>query len=358
MTASASGRPIRFFTLVMIGWVAIRMLSQPGLFPSSLAEPPHRPGVAPDKHAAPMAIASIQPTAPMAQTTPPTDARREVSQRPTPTNTTPSEAGHQGISVNLLAFITPVADFASRRHDSTEGTEGEANMFPSPIPGPPPLPVGQPSTDRWRGSAWTLWRPDSGSNAQIAAAGLLGGSQSGLRIDYDLTSAARRRAALYARMTRALRTPAAPEAAIGIAIQPDRAIPVSVAAERRIALGTGGRSAMAVMLVGGFGAVPVASGLETEGYVQSGLVGLRQRDAFIDGKLSLLAPVTGTALRIGAALSGGGQPSIERIDFGPEVQVRLPMPMAAARLSIEWRERIVGRAAPPSGLALTLATDF
>lgn len=115
---------------------------------------------------------------------------------------------------------------------------------------------------------------------------------------------------------------------------------------------------MAVMAVGGFGPTPIALGMEAQAYAQAGIVGFRQRDAFIDGKLSLLAPVQNTALRVGAAISGGAQPGVERLDIGPEIQVRLPLHPIAARLSIEWRERVGGRAAPASGLALTLGADF
>ena len=88
------------------------------------------------------------------------------------------------------------------------------------------------------------------------------------------------------------------------------------------------------------------------------MVGLNQRDAFIDGKLSLLAPIDTTRLRIGAALSGGAQPGVERVDIGPEMQIRSPLPNIPARIAVEWRERIAGRAAPSSGLAITLAADF
>lgn len=203
-----------------------------------------------------------------------------------------------------------------------------------------------------------LWRGGGMSQADLARTGRLGGSQVGARLDYVLNPAARHRATAYARASSALDSPAAPEAAIGLSLQPFTSLPVNVAIERRIALGAGARDAMAVMAVGGFGPTPVALGMEAEAYAQTGIVGFRQRDAFIDGKLSLLTPVQNTALKLGAAISGGAQPGVERLDIGPEIQVRLPLQPVAARLSIEWRERIGGRAAPASGLALTLGADF
>lgn len=87
-------------------------------------------------------------------------------------------------------------------------------------------------------------------------------------------------------------------------------------------------------------------------------MGFRSRDFFADGKLSLLSPIRRTPLKLGASLSGGAQPGVERLDMGPELQVRLPLVPVAARIGIEWRERIAGRAAPASGPAITLGADF
>jgi hypothetical protein len=109
---------------------------------------------------------------------------------------------------------------------------------------------------------------------------------------------------------------------------------------------------------GGFGPTAVALGLEAEGYAQAGMVGLRSRDLFADGKLSLMVPLRCHPLRIGGSISGGAQPGVERLDISPEIQVRLPIPNMASRVSVEWRERIAGQASPPSGLTVTLGGDF
>lgn len=222
----------------------------------------------------------------------------------------------------------------------------------------PLAPPAQSPTDRWRGSAWLLWREGSATPANAVTAGRLGGSQAGLRLDYDLTPHAPGRLAAYGRVSAAINKPASPEGALGVAWQPVRAIPVSLAAERRIALGNGARNANTLMAAGGFGPTPVARGLEAEAYAQAGMVGFRSRDLFIDGKFSLLSPVTHTPFRLGASVSGGAQPQVERLDIGPEVQLRLPLPRLSTRLSVEWRERIAGNAAPASGLAVTLGADF
>jgi len=99
-------------------------------------------------------------------------------------------------------------------------------------------------------------------------------------------------------------------------------------------------------------------GLEAEAYAQAGVVGFHRGDLFADGKFSLFSPIGRSPLRLGASVSGGAQPGVERLDVGPEVQVRLPLPRLATRLSVEWRERIAGQALPSSGLAVTLGADF
>ncbi len=358
MTATRGGRPLRFFALLMIGWVTARLVAHlgppdaPG--PDILPQPPALAArFAPDRYAGSRSndshhlpayrrwiIATTRP--PLAPTI-----------RPALPVASLSSTKNNGALVDFLEFIRFTTAFANRRHASDAMT-GEPTAVPVPAVRPTPMK----SADRWRGSGWLLWRPGSISRADVATVGRLGGSQAGLRVDYLLAPGAPSRPAAYARLTSALESPAAQEGAIGLAVQPFRALPVSFAIERRVALGDGSRNAMAILAAGGFGSVRVAPGVDAEAYVQAGLVGFHRRDAFVDGKMSLLSPIAKTPLRIGAALSGGAQPGVERLDIGPEIQVRLPILDNAARLSIEWRERIAGKAAPASGLAVTLAADF
>jgi hypothetical protein len=254
-----------------------------------------------------------------------------------------------------MGFIGSMSDYADP-HDGSVPVD-IAGLHP-PTASPPPQFTTQPPSNRWRAGAWLFWRQGSLVGQQTFPTGQLGGSQGGLRLDYDIAPHAAIRMTGYGRLTSALQRRAAPEAAVGLSIQPIRAIPITLAAERRIALGIGGRNANAVMAVGGFGPTPIASLITAEAYAQAGIVGFRQRDAFIDGKFSLTTPLPLTAVRLGAALSGGAQPGASRLDIGPEIQFRLPLPQANARLSVEWRERIAGQARPGSGLAITLAADF
>ncbi|SEK04511.1 hypothetical protein SAMN05518849_13324 [Sphingobium sp. AP50] len=347
MTA-VGGRPLRFFGLAMLGWVTIRVSGSflPALLPATNSSPAPPFGPKPSVSSKTSSIMALGFPAPASGAPsilhPPRHARSRAWTGFDRNNDTP---------VKLMQFITEATDFADNH--PTANTD-QMTSFAAPRP----LPNGAPRTDQWRASAWLLWRPGNNAASGPIAGSRLGGSQAGVRVDYELTPRARTRTAAYGRLSSALERPAAPEAAIGIAFQPIRAIPFSLAAERRIALGQGGRNANTVMAVGGFGPTMIVTGVEVEGYAQAGMVGFHRRDGFIDGKLSVLTPLPHTPIRVGAALSGGAQPGASRLDIGPEMQIRLPLPRMTPRLIIEWRERIGGDAQPDSGLAVTLASDF
>lgn len=346
MSREPGGRPLRFFAMLAIGWVAIRLASQPWAVESATETPPV------------LAIAGFAP----AVATPPKISAQTQKSFPILAYQRVARSASQAFNgpLDLTSFMHDSNGFAPRHHgEALEDNPPGDGIATGPVqhtPLPPPSSQ-QQAPDRWRASAWILWRPD-GSGTDIARLGRLGGSQAGIRIDREIAAPGSSRLAAYARATTALQRPAAPEAALGIALQPDRSLPVTVAVERRAALGDGGRNAAAAYVAGGFGPTPVAGSLEASGYAQAGVVGFRQRDAFVDGKFSLLAPVAKSPLKLGGSLSGGAQPGVHRVDIGPEAQMRLSLPATTARLSLEWRERIAGRAAPSSGIALTLAADF
>lgn len=364
MTARATtGRPLRFFGALLLLWIGARIALSMDMTPPATAD-----RIATAAIMSPVARASRrEPAAYRAaaratiwrhgiassSALPPEKGRRHAH------SLASASATDDAMPVDLLNFIRFTVAFANRHHGSGALAYAGTETPSAPVPAPfLPPPLGRTRVDRWHGSAWALWRPDRASGDAIAAAGQLGGSQAGARLDLDLTPAASHRLAAYARLTAALSHPTAPEAATGIAFQPSRRLPVSLALERRIALGPGARNAMAATVVGGFGPSPVAPGLLAEGYGQAGIVGFRRADRFIDGKVNLLAPIGDGTFRLGGSLSGGAQPDVHRVDLGPEMQVRLPLPANPARLSLEWRERLIGNARPASGLALTLAADF
>lgn len=347
MTA-AGGRPFRFFGVIMLSWVSVRVAGflLPPLLPT--------PGQSPAPPSPPYPVPSRVIPQAMALDRPSLEPGTTSTFRPPRLIQPPAWAGaslNDGTRLDLAQFITEATDFADARH-TTNINQMTGFSTPTPL-----LPA-PPNTDRWRASAWLLWRPGNDATSGPIAGSRLGGSQAGVRVDYELTPTAGTRTAAYGRLSGALERPTAPEAAIGIAFQPIRAIPFSLAAERRIALGQGGRNANTVMAVGGFGPAMIVPGVEAEGYAQAGMVGFHRRDGFIDGKISMLTPLPHTPIRVGAALSGGAQPGASRLDIGPEMQIRLPLPRMTTRLIIEWRERIGGDAHPDSGLAVTLASDF
>ncbi len=350
MRKEPGGRPLRFFAMLAIGWVTMRLAIQPWDVDGA-------PSTSPVLAATGVAPAAASPLVGPRTTPKPTPSVLAQIRAPR----SPSGRGEDGVIVDLMHFIHVSNAFANRQYGGVLETEppgeGIASAPVQPMPLPLLSPPRQPAADRWRAGTWVLWRPD-GSGSDLARLGRLGGSQAGIRIDREIAAPGSARIAAYARATTALQRPAAPEAALGLALQPDRAVPLVVAVERRARIGDGGRNANAAYVAGGFGPSPVATGFQASGYAQTGIVGFRQRDLFIDGKFSLLAPVTRQSVRIGASLSGGAQPGVHRVDIGPEAQIRLPLPETTARLSVEWRERIAGRAAPSSGLAVTLAADF
>lgn len=356
-SSSVSGRPIRFFAVVMVGWMAIRIAVVGG----NMLVTSHGSMPGPAKMAR-AASAPITPPQFRGMTLPSDEIHASGAEL--------IEIGFQGRSAMTAPPPAPPAARVTRYESVAPSPANDSPTAPVEASKAPPtvfinaapaLPLASAETrpsDRWQGSAWLLWRDGSAPTAGAIAAGRLGGSQAGLRIDFDLTPGLRSRTAAYARASVPMNRPASPEAAVGLFYQPARSVPISMAAERRIALGDGARDASALMVVGGFGPTPVGKRIEAEAYAQTGIVGLRTRDPFVDGKLSLSSPVGNPFVRFGVSVSGGAQPRVERLDVGPELQVRLPLTPVAARLGIEWRERVAGQAAPASGLAVTLGSYF
>lgn len=222
----------------------------------------------------------------------------------------------------------------------------------------PALPVGgNQGARRLQGSAWMLWRAQTPANA-LAHYGQLGGAQIGARVDYRLTGSDKNALFAYGRASAALYVPHAEEVAVGVAWRPPTPLPVSIGVERRIAIGHGARDAFAVIATTGIGPTAIAPGVQVEGYGQGGVVGLRRRDLFVDGRVALTHPVHHTPLSAGVSVSGGAQPNLSRLDIGPVVDARLNIGGVRPRLAVEWRQRVAGKAAPDSGVAVTLASDF
>ncbi|SFS06056.1 hypothetical protein [Sphingomonas jatrophae] len=203
---------------------------------------------------------------------------------------------------------------------------------------------------RFRASAWLFARSGSG-RAGLAPGGQLGGSQAGLRVARSIGSGF----AVAARVSAPLHDRRGLEAAVGLDWQPAEQVAVRLSAERRIALGAHARNAWSLYAAGG--AWRQVNGIDLDAYAQAGLVGARAGDLFADGAIRAGRRVAGP-LSLGAGAWGAAQPGVARLDVGPRAAVTLPLADAPATLALEGRLRVAGRAAPGSGVALTLATDF
>jgi hypothetical protein len=83
-------------------------------------------------------------------------------------------------------------------------------------------------------------------------------------------------------------------------------------------------------------------------------VGLKSRDLFIDGGLTVTRPLF-KQFSAGFGVWGGAQPGLYRIDAGPRLTMRV---RKNVKFHLDWRQKLAGNARPGSGPALTLAGDF
>lgn len=180
-----------------------------------------------------------------------------------------------------------------------------------------------------------------------------------MRIAYRLDDA--NRVEIYGRATAALQSDGK-DVAAGIAVKPMRNVNVTLAAEYRQALDKNARSGPALMTYGGFGPRPLGLGWTAEGYAQAGVVGLNKPLAFADGAVRIKRPIAAIGpmpLSVGAGAWGGAQDDSKRVDVGPMVDFDLTqITKAPIRASLDWRQRVAGKATPDSGIAVTLAADF
>ena len=227
----------------------------------------------------------------------------------------------------------------------------------TPVPSQSALLARLPEERRWSSAAWAFVR--QGDAQSLAAGGTLGGSQLGARFAYRINGNPQRPLALNLRLSSPLRSRKGAEAALGLEWKPVAAVPVRLLAERRQALGDEGRSAFALLAYGGVSDLKALGPLRVSAYAQAGVVGVRSRDLFADGAAVIALPLDeGERMSVGAGAWAAAQPGVSRLDVGPSVRLRLPVQGRSVSVSADWRIRAAGDAAPGSGPALTVATDF
>lgn len=335
------GAPFRFLGAVSVGWVGARIAllwPQTGSLPEAIkALIPLAPAVAKAAPAAaPAAKVATVASAPHAAPARPihraTAARDDPAARMTPMPV-PDPLKVQMALMGLVQYGL---------------MDSPRALSPAFLPAASAPDRIDPMPDRWSASGWFVARGRGGLGA-VPGGGQLGGGQAGLRIAYLLSP--RARVAAFARVTAPLAGKGR-EAAIGLEWQPTRAN-VRVVAERRFGLdGTPGGTGLGVVA----GADESVSGFRLEAYGQAGAIARAQIEPYADGAARLTRRVGGakSALSLGIGAWGGAQRDAARLDVGPSAILAL----RPVRVSLDWRQRIAGRARPGSGLALTLGSDF
>jgi hypothetical protein len=217
-----------------------------------------------------------------------------------------------------------------------------------------PVALRKNAIDRWQLTAWALLRQQAAGEAapqSLASGGQLGGSQAGARLAYNFTHQI---AATFRTSSEVGRRGG--EVALGMRIQPVRAIPLWFTAERRQRIGQygGGRNAFALFFEAGLYDRPMPMQFLLNTYLQGGVVGFNSRDGFIDGGLTLTRPVY-KQFSAGLGVWGGAQPGVYRVDAGPRITMRVRNNL---KVHVDWRQRLAGNAQPGSGPAITLSGDF
>ena len=216
------------------------------------------------------------------------------------------------------------------------------------------VPLDPHKLDRQQLSTWALLRSQQAGVAgsrSLANSGQLGASQAGARLIYNLD----RRLAIAARVSSEVGRRGG-EVAAGVRVHPIQSIPIWLTAERRQAIGKygGGRSAFAFLAEGGLYDRPLPWDFRLNGYLQGGVVGLKSRDLFIDGGLTMTRHVY-KQFSAGFGVWGGAQPHLYRVDAGPRVTMQVRNNL---KVHVDWRQKLAGNARPGSGPALTLSGDF
>lgn len=364
---AANASALRFLALCIGGWIALRvmMLWNPAILaapvpvsgrwapPSIFVAPPRQDRVA----FASEAGFGVRPrtVSPVA---------RAIEDHPVPNDETMVAQGQGGAGAfdrhaMRLALMTRLFPPQGPAPTSTDYLPAAA----APPRGEPA--AGQPfwmqrSLAGWSLGGWVYLREGSANAVEdIGAGGQLGGSQAGLRVAYGFGASGRLRA--YGRGVMAIRQPRQRELAVGFAYAPIARLPVDIAVEQRLAVGSEGRTAWAAMITGGVSDVRLPAGFELDAYAQAGVVGARRRDGFADGAVVVdhrLGADEAAPFRAGALVAGAVQPGARRVDVGPRLTLRLPEVGQGSRVALDWRQRVAGDAEPESGLALTLASDF
>ncbi|KWV92178.1 hypothetical protein [Erythrobacter sp. YT30] len=224
------------------------------------------------------------------------------------------------------------------------------------------------TTDRWALDTWSFFR--QGSSAAPISQGRVptyGASQAGAKLTYRLAPKSRHDPRLFVRAYQALIANGEREIAAGASGRLLRNVPIRLAGEVRYTdtpLGARFRPAGYAFTEIPPISLPARFSLET--YAQGGYVGGSGSTWFADGQAVATREITkfnagkfGSArFSLGGGIWGGAQRGASRVDIGPSMRFDMSIGKVPARISVDWRQKIAGDAAPESGVAATISTRF
>ena len=336
----SDGRPLRFLLLALGGWTTFRVVA---LWPAPAAEPPRTPA-----RTAKAAI-GVRPAATA-------NPDRTIPAYASAASPLPSPSARRVFAFSVDT-VAPLVDVVKPPPVAAASRQRSPRSVPPPfvLPSLPSVAATVPS--RWAASIYGIVR--GGARTPLLG-GQLGGSQAGARVTYLLDPG--HRIAAAARVASAIGT-RGQELGIGLDWQPLR-LPLHVIAEQRIGI-RGYRGGPSLSVVGGIGPVAVAPRVRIEGYAQAGGIARGGIEGFADGSVRAayrLASADGSRrdarLDLGLGAWGGAQRGATRLDIGPSLGLVAPVAGTAVRLTLDWRQRVAGDAAPGSGPALTIGGNF
>ena len=387
------GEPLYALAMIVAGWIAVRVVMISALeeeVPARVHMPdaPASHGHAPASHAhavvVPTAPAALAPAGKSFPVLPSAEAPVAIPippRAPVDPFLAPRPLDNGSPQVPLAAAIPP-ADGAKPGRQPMRLAGGHQlllmaglsyidlpDAFQSAIATNSAQPVPQPTkpareASRWSGGGWLLLRRGQSAAALATGAASYGGSQFGAVVRYNLAPAAAMRPQAYLRVSGAINAPFRDrQAALGLALRPLRHVPFAVLAEARAQQGTiATRLRPAIALVSEVPPLRLPLRAEGEVYGQVGWVGGRDATGFFDlqatADRSVLRPAASADLRAGAGVWSGGQRGAARLDIGPRLTLRAVAAGVPARLAMDWRFRVAGRAEPGSGPALTFSAGF
>ncbi|MHA7819273.1 MAG: hypothetical protein ACX930_06470 [Erythrobacter sp.] len=223
-------------------------------------------------------------------------------------------------------------------------------------------------SDRWALEAFAFFRAGSSSlSTSQGRVPVYGANQLAAKLQYRIAPRSGHDPRAFLRAYHAVVADPETEIAAGLSARPLANMPLRLAGELRAVRGTAGTDLRpAGYVVTEFAPHKMPLGFSLETYAAAGYVGGEAETYFVDGQASLareLVSVDGPGerpmrLSVGGAAWGGAQEDAQRLDVGPSMRLDLSLGQVPARVSVDWRQRVAGDAAPDSGVAATVSTRF